>query len=83
MHPIKAIRDRLSLTQNALAAGIGCSQGNVANYERGQSIPPAMARKLIGFCASRGMEISFDHVYGEAPLPELCAIAHVGEARHG
>lgn len=83
MHAIKAIRERLSLTQHALAAGIGCTQGNVANYERGQTLPPAMARKLIDFCASLGMAITFDHVYGDSPLPDAPAALPAAEVSHG
>lgn len=73
MHNLKSIRERLGLTQQALAAGIGCTQGNVGHYERGQTLPPNMARKLIEFADAHGLRISFDTVYGAAPLPELAA----------
>lgn len=71
MHNLKPIRERLGVTQQAMADGIGCTQGNIGHYERGQTLPPDMARKVIDFSASRGLAITFDHVYGDAELPEL------------
>lgn len=68
MHNLKPIRDRLGITQQAMADGIGCTQGNVGHYERGQTLPPDMARKLIEFCATKGLHITFDHVYGDQAL---------------
>lgn len=85
MHHLKAIRAELGITQQAMADGLGCSQGNVVHYERGQTLPPAMARKLIDFCATRGMTITFDHVYGDATLPEVATAAseQAAEVTHG
>lgn len=71
MSTVKTVRVRLGLTQQALADGIGCTQGNVWHYEQGQTVPPDMARTLIAFAASRGLEIGFDHIYGTADIPEL------------
>lgn len=64
MNNVKAIRQRLALTQEALARGIGCTQGNVGHYERGQTVPPEMARRLIEFCATLGVRVSYDEIYG-------------------
>lgn len=75
MHRLKPIREHLRVTQQELAAGLGCTQGNVGHYERGQTLPPAMAAKLIAFAASKGLQIGFDHIYGTAPL----ANTEVGE----
>lgn len=62
---IKTIRDRLGLTQVALAAGIGCSQGNIGHYEnKGQTMPPDVAKRLIAFAATMGHKIGYDDVYG-------------------
>jgi len=74
MNTIKAIRERLGVTQAALAEGIGCTQGNVGHYERGQTVLPDVAKRLIGFAAERGLEITFDHVYGTSELPELIGV---------
>ena len=71
MNNLKSIRERLGITQQAMADGIGCTQGNIGHYERGQTLPPDMARKVIDFSASKGLHITFDHVYGSAELPAV------------
>lgn len=71
MSNLKAIRERLGVTQAAMAEALGCSQGNVSFYEAGQTFPPAAAQQLIAYAAGKGLHIGFDHVYGAAPLPEL------------
>ncbi|AZW22940.1 helix-turn-helix domain-containing protein [Bordetella bronchiseptica] len=68
MKPISIIRQRLGVTQAALAVGIGVTQGNVSHYERGQTIPPDVARRLIDFARSQGLSLTFDQIY--APEPE-------------
>ena len=69
MHKLKLIREHLHVTQQALAEGLGCTQGNIGHYERGQTLPPDMAGKLIDYARGRGLLIGYDHVYGDAPLP--------------
>lgn len=78
MHHLKPIRDRLGITQKAMADGIGCTQGNVGHYERGQTLPPEMARKVINFARLHGLELSFDHIYGSASLPIITAAQKAG-----
>jgi putative transcriptional regulator len=68
MADIKSIRAHLAVTQQALADAIGCTQGNVSNYEKGQTIPPDVAGRLIEFAKTKGAEITYDHVYGSAEL---------------
>jgi putative transcriptional regulator len=63
MNTIKAIRDRLGLSQDALAQGMGCTQGNVGHYERGQTVPPKAARRLIEFARTRNVALTFDDIY--------------------
>lgn len=70
MHNLKPIRERLGVTQQTLADGIGCTQGNIGHYERGQTLPPDMAARVISFASARGLAITFDHIYGDAELPE-------------
>ena len=87
MSNIKAIRIRLGVTQGALARGIGCTQGNIGHYEnKGQTIPPEVARRLIIYAKSLGQDISFDDIYAQSsdalqavagPLPALAPIAPV------
>ncbi|CAM4401122.1 Transcriptional regulator, contains XRE-family HTH domain [Comamonas aquatilis] len=71
MHNLKSIRERLGLTQQALADGLGCTQGNIGHYEKGQTVTPEVARRLISFAANLGLELTFDHIYSNKPLPEL------------
>lgn len=67
MSRIKVIRDRLGLTQAELALALGKTQGNVGFYEREQqTVPPDVARRLIGFARARGVAISYEDVYGPA-----------------
>ncbi len=71
MSPIKAIRERLRMTQAALAPVMGCSQASISAYETGQqTVPVEGARALIAHAAKGGLEVSFDHIYGGAALPE-------------
>ena len=64
MNSIQHIRTRLAVTQSVLAEAIGVSQANVSNYERGQTVPPDVARRLIMFSAARGIALTFNDVYG-------------------
>lgn len=79
MHPIKRIRTQLGLTQVALAEGIGCTQGNVGHYEnKGQSVPPDVAKRLIAFAATRGLHLTYDDIYKEPELATPSADAAQG-----
>ncbi len=72
MSTIKAIRQRLGLTQSELAAGIGCTQGNVGHYEnKGQTVPPDVAKRLIAFAGTKGVRLTYDDVYGPADVGSL------------
>lgn len=63
MNNIKTIRTQLGLTQTELAKAMGCTQGNVGHYERGQTVPPDAARRLIEFASSMGHPITFNDIY--------------------
>lgn len=67
MNPIYDIRARLGVTQAAMAQGIGVTQGNVSNYERGQTMPPDVAGKLITYAKTLGHTITHNDIY--APIP--------------
>lgn len=72
MNTISTIRAKLGITQTALADGIAVTQGNVSNYERGQTMPPDVAKRLIRFAKGRGMVVTFDDIYGEPDeIPKL------------
>ncbi len=67
MNVIKSIRTRLGVSQAELGAGIGVTQGNVSFYEKGQTMPPDVARRLIEYAKGKGHTLSFDDIYA---LPE-------------
>jgi putative transcriptional regulator len=69
MNAFRSIRERLRVSQAEIGAALEVSQSNVSFYEKNQTVPPAVAAKLIAFAADRGLAISFDHVYGAAELP--------------
>ena len=69
MNTISQIRARLGVTQTAMAEGLGVTQGNVSNYERGQGMPPHIAARLIAYAASLGLTLTYDEIYAsEYPL---------------
>ena len=47
MKKIHAIRCQLGLTQREFAAGIGCREASVSDWERGVQKPSPLARKSI------------------------------------
>ena len=69
MSTFKAIRERLKVTQSAMAEGLGCSQANVSFYERGQTVPPDAAKRLIAFAKTLGHEVTFDDIYRDVSEP--------------
>lgn len=70
MNAIKLIRSLLGVSQSELAHALGVSQANVSFYENGQTVPPSVAAKLIGFAKSNGVDITYEHIYGDAPIPK-------------
>jgi len=64
MNQISKIRAKLGVTQQAIAIVLRVSQSNVSHYERGQNMPPDVAKRLIAFAATRGMALSFEDIYG-------------------
>lgn len=73
MSYFKAIRERMGLTQAAMADGIGCTQGNVWHYEQGQTVPPDAAKRLIVFAASHGHEVTYEQIYGVATAADAAS----------
>lgn len=73
MNHVKEIRLTLGLSQQALGRGIGCTQGNIFHYERGQMLPPDMAKRVIDFAATRGLPLTMGQIYGLEPLPKSAA----------
>lgn len=73
MSTFKDIRTRLNLTQQGLADALGCTQAAVSLCDRGQTLQPPMAIRLIEVAKAKGFELTMDQVYGLAPLPEAPA----------
>jgi putative transcriptional regulator len=69
MSRIKEIRERLDMTQSEFAEALGCTQGNIGHYERGQTMPPERAQTLIEFAARKSLRLTLDQVYGRSALP--------------
>lgn len=70
MSRIREIRERLQLTQAGLGEVLGCSQGNVGFYERGeQMLPPDRAMRLLEYAKPKGLVLTLDQVYGRKALP--------------
>jgi putative transcriptional regulator len=70
MSKIKEIRERLGVTQQELAEGLNCTQGNVSFLEKGQTLLPDTAKLLIQYAKSKGVDLTFEDVYG-APTEKV------------
>ena len=79
MARVKLIRQHLGLTQAEMAVALGTVQGNITPYENGRSLPEKRAHLLIEFAASRGLALTYDHIYGNGSLPA----APAAEVTHG
>lgn len=72
MNAIKQIRQALSMSQDAMAAALGCTQGAISSYEVGRNDPtPDTARQIIEMAKARGLSVGYDHVYGAKPVPRV------------
>lgn len=63
MTNFQAIRELLGMTQAALAQALGRTQGSVYFYEKGKTVPPEVAGRLIQVAKAAGHELSFDDIY--------------------
>jgi putative transcriptional regulator len=81
MNNIKIIRERLGLTQAALAQRLGCTQGNIGHYEnKNQTIPPETAKRLISVAAEIGCAITYEDIYGPVSRGDFSAIDRLERA---
>jgi putative transcriptional regulator len=63
------IRALLGMTQQEMAEVLGCVPSNVSFLDRGQTITPAVANKLVHAAAALGVALTFNEIYGTGPLP--------------
>lgn len=63
MNAFASIRSRLGVTQAEMSTALGMTQGNVSLYEKGQTVPPHVASKLIDYAKTLGVSITFNDVY--------------------
>jgi putative transcriptional regulator len=70
MNAFRLIRDRLGLTQEAMAKALGMTQGNVHHYERGQVVMPATAKKLIELANGLGHVVTYEEIYGKPAVKQ-------------
>ena len=73
MNTMQTIRKQLGISQSEMANELGCSQGNVSFYERGQTVPPDTATRLIEVAQRRGLSITYNDIYGPAPDQQKAA----------
>jgi putative transcriptional regulator len=52
-----------------MGLGIGVTQGNVSNYERGQTMPPDVAARLIAYAKTLGHSITHNDIYASEVPP--------------
>lgn len=63
------IRNLLGMTQLEMSEVLGCVQSNVSFLDRGQTITPEIAAKLIAASRAMDVHLTFDHIYGGVALP--------------
>lgn len=69
---LREIRKKLKLTQAQLAQMIGCSTGNISQYENnGQRIRQEVAMRIISAAKFRGLAITFEDIYGKTNMDEI------------
>ena len=76
----RLIRRRLGISQAEMARAMDCSAANIMFYERGQAVPPPRAKLLIIFARSRGLALTWENLYDDAPLPEIARPVQEGSS---
>lgn len=70
MNTVKAIRDRLGLSQSELAKKLDVKPTTISTYENGRAeISRAKAQVLIDLAKVYGLSIDFNHLYAGVELP--------------
>jgi putative transcriptional regulator len=69
MNNLKTIRERVGLTQSALADTVGLTQGAIAHYENDRRQPGLLeCRKILAALNARGAKVTLDEVF---PVPSV------------
>lgn len=64
MNRIKEFRQKINLTQSALAAELECEQTTVSNYENGFRSPDIeTVKRLIAVFRRHGLDVGFDDLF--------------------
>lgn len=75
MSRFKAIRELIGASHAELSRALEMSSPNVSYMDRGQTVMPGTATKLIAYAATKGVALSYDHIYGDEPLPPPPVVA--------
>lgn len=66
MSTVKALREKMLLTQKELADQLGVSRTTIAAYEKGHTMPRyKMIKKLIALGIENGIKINADDFFKE------------------
>jgi transcriptional regulator with XRE-family HTH domain len=69
VHRFRAIRALLDVTQQDMAEALGVRQSFVSVLDRGGTLTPPKAAKLIAYAQSLGVVLTYEQIYGRAQLP--------------
>lgn len=61
----RSIREKLGLTQEELGVIVDRTQGCIAQYEAGTTVPPSVAKGVIDYAKEKGHELTFNDFYSE------------------
>ena len=72
MSNMKTIREKVGVTQAALAKTVGLTQGAIAHYENDRRKPGLEeCRRIVDALNSSGAAVTLDDVFPPMPIPTL------------
>lgn len=72
MSNMKTIREKVGVTQAALAKTVGLTQGAIAHYENERRKPGLEeCRRIVDALNSSGAAVTLDDVFPQKPIPTL------------
>lgn len=63
MNRIKEHRQKAGMTQQDLAAELGCEQSTVSNYENGRTPDLSVCRSIVAIFNKRGLSAGLDDIF--------------------